>query len=157
MSKLNSKVPSKKINLLCLFNVFLCSSYDFYDDDLSVFFLRILHSLNEDFSALEIMSAESTSSDTEYADHVHECLKFVPIYKEGAFSCSSLDENDFDDNDDEDVKRILAEHGQSEPGDCEFEGFSSVYKAAAETVMPSSEKRTIDRGGTSPKRSPIFE
>lgn len=79
--------------------------------------------------------SKSVNSDTEYPDHVHECLKYVPIYKKGTFSCSSADDDD-DDDDDEDVKRILAEYGQSETEDCKTVGFSSAYKAsAAETYL----------------------
>lgn len=86
-------------------------------------------------AALSVMSESSSpsagaASVTEYADRVHECLKFVPVYEEGAFSCSSLDDDDSDD-DDEVVKRILAEHCESEPTDDGPEGFSSVYVAAA--------------------------
>lgn len=66
-------------------------------------------------------------SDTEYPDHVHECLKHVAIHRKGAFSCSSPD----DEDDDEDVKRILAKHGGSETEGVEAAGFSTAYAEAA--------------------------
>lgn len=76
-------------------------------------------------------SSGSTVSDTvEYPDYVRECLKYVSIYSKGAFSCSSSDNED-DCSYDEDVKRILSEHNEAEPRDCEGTGFSSSYEAAA--------------------------
>lgn len=91
-------------------------------------------------------SSETITSDTEYPNHVYECLKYVPIYKKGAFSCSSIDDDDYDDvYDDEDVKRILEEHGESEPSDCENDGFSSAYKAAmAEMDLPLVEGSAVN-------------
>lgn len=87
-------------------------------------------------------SSESTTtcgtSDTEYPDHVHECLKYVPIYRKGAFSCgSSLDGHDDDDDEcgDEDVKRILAGHNEREPDDRETVDFSPAYEAAAAAAV----------------------
>lgn len=84
-------------------------------------------------------SSKSIASDAEYTDYVHECLKYVPLYAKGAFSRgpSSADEDsdgDKDDEYDEDVKRILAEHGEPEKGhgnDDNVAGFSSAYKTAA--------------------------
>lgn len=79
--------------------------------------------------------SEPSSSDDELlyiaADlHVHECLKSVPVYKKGAFSCSSLDDDV--DEDDEDVKRIMVEHGETKDvRETAVRGFSSVYRAAA--------------------------
>lgn len=91
-------------------------------------------------------SPETITSDTEYTNHVYECLKYVPIYKKGAFSCSSIDDDDYDDVcDDEDVNRILEEHGEHEQGDCENEGFSSAYKAVmAEMDLSSVEGSTVN-------------
>lgn len=74
--------------------------------------------------------SDSSSDAEHYADRVHKCLKLVPIYKTGAFSCSSLD----DDDDDEDVKRILEEHGESESKNYKTVGLSSVYRAAVEAA-----------------------
>lgn len=89
-------------------------------------------------------SSEAITSDTEYPNHVYECLKYVPLYEKGAFSCSSIDDDDYDDvYDDEDVKRILEEHGEPERKDGEIAGFSCAYKAAmAEMDLPPVEGRT---------------
>lgn len=89
-------------------------------------------------SSLE-SDSKSVNSDSEYPDHVHECLKYVPIFKKGTFSCSSRDDCD-DDDDDEDVKRILAEYSQSETEDCKAAGFSSVYMTSvAEMNLQSTD------------------
>lgn len=89
-------------------------------------------------------SSESIASDTEYADHVHESLKYAAIYEPGTFSCSSPDDDVDDDDDDVDVKRILAEHGGGGGGldtsDCESVGFSSAYKAAAAAAAADEEQ-----------------
>ncbi|XP_025408832.1 uncharacterized protein LOC112682443 [Sipha flava] len=81
-------------------------------------------------------SSESTTSDVEYLDHVHECLKYVPIYMKGAFSCSSLDDDDeYNECDDEDVKRILVEYNEPKSEDCEKAKFSPAYKEAMAAVI----------------------
>lgn len=83
-------------------------------------------------------SSGSTISDTvDYPDYVRECLKYVPIYSKGAFSCSSSDDED-NCSYDEDVKRILAEHNEPEPRDCEATGFSSSYEAAVAAMMETN-------------------
>lgn len=97
-------------------------------------------------------SDDEPIDEPEYRDHVHENLKYVPVYSKGTFSCSSLD--DFpEDDEDEDVKRILAEHGRPEPGDREGTGFSSAYRKAAEAIagtaadLSSAEDAVIEDGG----------
>uniref|UniRef100_A0A2S2P9L0 Uncharacterized protein n=1 Tax=Schizaphis graminum TaxID=13262 RepID=A0A2S2P9L0_SCHGA len=91
-------------------------------------------------------SSESMASDTaEYPDYVHECLKYVSIYSNGAFSCSSTDDED-DCRYDEDIKRILLEHNEFEPRDCDTTGFSSSYQAAAAvTTETDSSLNTTNR------------
>lgn len=85
---------------------------------------------------VDMSSSESITSGAEYLDHVHECLKYVPIYIKSAFSCSSLDhEDDCDEYDDEDVKRILVEHNEPESKYCETEEFSSAYKEAMAAMV----------------------
>ncbi|VVC39736.1 Hypothetical protein CINCED_3A024545 [Cinara cedri] len=82
-------------------------------------------------------SSGSIASDAEYADYVQERLNSVAIYEPGAFSCSSLDDDDVDDVD---VKRILAEYGGGlELSDCDSVGFSSAYNAAAAAVAVEEE------------------
>lgn len=97
-------------------------------------------------SVANYSSSDTITSDTEYPNHVYECLKYVSIYKKGAFSCSSVDDDDYDDvYDDEDVKRILDEHGEPEPSAYENDGFSSAYKAAmAEMDIPLVEGSTVN-------------
>jgi len=90
-------------------------------------------------------SSGSTVSDTvEYPDYMRECLKYVSIYSKGAFSCSSSDDED-DRSYDEDVKRILAEHNEAEPRDCEATGFSSSYEAATAAMETNLSLTTSDR------------
>jgi len=90
-------------------------------------------------------SSGSTVSDTvDYPDYMRECLKYVPIYSKGAFSCSSSDDEDYCSYD-EDVKRILAEHNEPEPRDCEVTGFSSSYEMAVAAMETNLSLTTTDR------------
>lgn len=82
-------------------------------------------------------------SEPEHRDHVHENLKYVPVYSKGTFSCSSLDDIQ-DDDVDEDVKRILAEHGKLEPSDPETTGFSSAYRKAAEAAIVETDLSSVE-------------
>lgn len=72
----------------------------------------------------------------------------MPIYLKGAFSCSSLDNDDDYSkcDDDEDVKRILAEHNEPESKDSNTAEFSSAYKQAmaVEKDFPSSVEGVTD-------------
>lgn len=84
-------------------------------------------------------SSESMASDmAEYPDYVHECLKYVSIYSNGAFSCSSADDED-DCSYDEDMKRIISEHNEPEPRDCDATGFSSPYQATEAVIAEETD------------------